>query len=100
MNKSITNELIELISSVQTPGSYFGSVSFLDSIEDTDCFKRLIKFCEEGVTVDNKFEYLTLPTSYYKSLRSYELIEHEDYVSLSKEFSPMNMIENLSLIHI
>ena len=43
-------------------------------------------------------EYLTLPTEYYGSLASYELIEHEDYLSLSKEYSPNNIFENGDLI--
>ncbi|MCG8332789.1 MAG: class I SAM-dependent methyltransferase [Chitinophagales bacterium] len=98
LSKESTNELIELIGRIQAPGSYFGSVSFLDSIEKTDCFKRLISFFEEEVILNSKFEYLTLPTSYYQSLPSYELIEHEDYVSLSKEFSPTDIVEDGDLI--
>ncbi len=98
LSKSITNELIELISGIQTPGSYFGSVSFLDGIEETECFKRLITFFKEEVILSSKFEYLTLSTSYYKSLTQYELVEHEDYVSLSKKFSPSRIIENGDLI--
>ena len=98
LSKSSTNDLIEMISRIQTPGSYFGSVSFLESIGETECFKRLIKFFKEEVILNSKFEYLTLPTSYYKSLLSYELVEHEDYVSLSKKFSPKDIIENGDLI--
>ncbi len=98
LSKTITNELIELIGNVQISGSYLGAVSYLDSIEDTDCFKRLIKFFSEEIMVDGKFEYLTLPTSYYESLNFYELIQQEDYVSLSKKYSPKNKIENGDLV--
>ena len=98
LSKTITNELIELIGNVQTSDSYLGAVSYLDSIEDTDCFKRLIHFFSEEIMVDGKFEYLTLPTSYYESLTSYALIEQEDYVSLSKQYSPNNKIQNGDLV--
>ncbi|WP_299767642.1 class I SAM-dependent methyltransferase [uncultured Dokdonia sp.] len=98
LSKAITNELFELISEIQTPGSYLGSVSFLESIVDTACFKRLVHFFDEEVNLNSKFEYLTLPTNYYKSIPSYELIEREDYVSLSKKYSPKDKIENGDLI--
>lgn len=98
LSKAITNELFELITDIQTSGSYLGSVSFLESIEDTQCFKRLINFFEDEVILNNKFEYLTLPTSYYKSLPLYELMEHEDYVSLSEKYSTKDKIENGDLI--
>ena len=98
LSKEITNELFELISEVQTPGSYLGSVSFLDRIEDTQCFKRLVDFFEKEVILNSKFEYLTLPTNYYQSLPSYKLVEHEDYVALSKKYSPNAIIENGDLI--
>lgn len=94
LNKTITEELFELISKVQTRGSYFGSVSFLDRIEETECFRRLINFAEEELILEGKFEYQTLPTSFYTSLPSYELVAHEDYVSLSKQYSPENAIED------
>ena len=98
LNKTSTNELIELITNIQTQGSYFGSVSFLDKIVDTNCFKRLINYFEEEVSLNSKFEYLTLPTTYYEDMPNYELLEHEDYVSLSKRYSPKQIIENGDLI--
>jgi O-methyltransferase involved in polyketide biosynthesis len=94
LNQKITEELFKLIAQVQTPGSYFGSVSFLDRIEETTCFKRLINFAERELILEGKFEYQTLPTSFYTSLPMYDLVEHEEYVSLSKKFSPANTIEN------
>lgn len=98
LSQSTTDELIKMIARIQSKGSFFGSVSFLDSIVTTDCFKRLIRFFEEEVVLNNKFEYLTLPTAYYKSLPDYNLIEHEDYVSLSKQYSPAQSIKNGDLI--
>lgn len=98
LNKTTTNALMELISRVQTTGSYLGAVSYLESIEETACFKRLINFFNEEIMVNGKFEYLNLPTSYYESLPPYELIENEDYVSLSEKFSPLNKIENGNLV--
>lgn len=98
LSKKVTNEVFDLISQIQVTGSYVGSVSFLDSIKDTACFKRLIKFFQEDLASGLSLEYLTLATEYYGSLASYELIEHEDYVSLSKEYSPNNIFENGDLI--
>lgn len=94
LSKTTTNELMGLINRIQAKGSYFGSVSFLDKINESDCFQRLIAFFEDEVTLNNKFEYLTLPTTYYESLPNYELTEHEDYVSLSKQYAPERKIED------
>lgn len=98
LSRKSTNELVELISKIQSKESYFGSVSFLDTITETKCFKRLVKFYKEEVILNNKFEYLTLPTKYYETIPAYKLIKHEDYVSLSKKYSPENIIENGDLI--
>ncbi len=94
LSETSTNELIDLISRIQTKGSYFGSVSFLNRINDSDCFKRLIAFFKDELIPNSKFEYLTLPTSYYENLSNYELVEHEDYLSLSKEYTPEKTIKN------
>jgi O-methyltransferase involved in polyketide biosynthesis len=94
LSKASTDELVELIGRIQAKGSYFGSVSFLNDIEDTDCFKKLIKFSEKEVVFNSKFEYLTLPTAYYETLSEYRLIEHEDYVSLSRKYCPEKTIYN------
>jgi len=98
LSRKSTDELIELIGRIQNPKSYFGSVSYLDKITDTDCFKRLVKFCEEELIQNSKFQYLTLPKNYYEIIPEYQLITHEDYVSLSKKYSPENKIENGDLI--
>ena len=98
LSKESTNELVDLIGRIQNKDSYFGCVSFLDKIRDTDCFQRLVKFCEDELVANNEFECLTLPTSYYQKIADYQLIEHEDYVSLSKKYSPENKIENGDLI--
>lgn len=98
LNKTNTNQLIETIGHIQTKGSYFGIVSFLDRIVPTDCFQRLIRFFEKEIALDKKIDYLTLPTSYYEKLPNYELIGHEDYISLSKKYSPENAIVNGDLI--
>lgn len=98
LNKTITNELIELIGNVQTPGSYLGTVSYLETIEKTKSFKKLVNFFKEEIVTNGEFEYLTLPTKYYKTISSYDLISHEDYVTLSKKYSPENSVENPDLI--
>jgi O-methyltransferase involved in polyketide biosynthesis len=94
LNQKITEELFDLIAQIQTPRSYFGSVSFLDRIEETPCFQRLIAFAEQELILEGKFEYHTLPTSFYTSLPAYDLVAHEDYVSLSKQYSPANAIKD------
>ena len=94
LSKTSTEELINLFSRIQAQGSYFGSVSFVDGVENTACFKRLVNFFEKEVRLNSKFEYLTLPTSFYETLPNYELVEHEDYVSLSEKYSPEQRIEN------
>lgn len=98
LTETSTNDLIELFSRIQSSGSFFGSVSFIDSIVETESFKRLVKFYESEVTLNSKFEYLTLPTSYYETLNNYELVAHEDYVSLSTKYTETDKIINGDLI--
>lgn len=98
LTETSTKELIELFSRIQSSESFFGSVSFIDSIVETESFKRLVKFYESEVTLNSKFEYLTLPTSYYETLRNYELVAHEDYVSLSTKYTETDKIINGDLI--
>lgn len=98
LTEKSTKELIELFSRIQSSGSFFGSVSFNDGIVGTESFKRLIKFYESEVSLNSSFEYLTLPTSFYQTLKDYELIQHEDYVSLSTEYTENEKIENGDLI--
>lgn len=94
LSKKATDQLIEWIGRIQSGGSYLGVVSFLTAIRATDCFRRLMEFVKEEMNVNSDFEYLTLPNSYYESILEYDLITHEDYVSLSKKYSPENRIEN------
>lgn len=98
LSEKVTNELMDLISTVQIRGSYLGSVSYLKEIEETKCFQSLIDFFSKELSTNTKFEYLTLPTSYYKSLSSYDLIKQEDYISLSNKFCPIEAVENENLI--
>ena len=94
LNATDTTLLINLFNDIQSKGGYLGSVSFIDSIENTNCFKRLIQFYKKEVIVNSGFEYQTIPSEYYSSLKDYQLIEHEDYVSLSEKFDPKNKIQN------
>jgi len=93
-----TIEVLELGSQIQKQGDLFGCVSFQNQITGTDCFKRLIRFYEEEVNLNEKFKYLTLPSKFYKSLHSYKLKDHQDYTTLSKKYAPQREITNPNLI--
>ena len=94
ISQSDIDRLMQTFLKLQLNEGFVGSVSFIPDIENTQPFRQLIDFFEQKVVLNQKFNYQTLPTSYYENLDGYELIEHEDYVSTSKKYAPEQAIED------
>lgn len=83
LNLKETNNLFKLFSKIQTQGDYIGSASFEDNITDAKAFKNLLKFMKNKTNITN---YLTVNDDYYNAIPNYELIDVQDYYSLSNTY--------------
>ena len=87
LDKAETDGLFSFFNLIQTDGDYVGSASFQDDLKSSTAFKRLLRFLNKKVSKTSESDYLTLQDSYYKSLPNYNLIDHQDYFSLSKTYN-------------
>ncbi|WP_353778239.1 class I SAM-dependent methyltransferase [Winogradskyella sp. 3972H.M.0a.05] len=88
LNMEQTKRLFRFFNAIQTKGDYIGSVSFQDSIRTTEVFERLVNFFQDKTEENREFICQTLPDSFYETISDYNLIEHQDYYSLSKAYAP------------
>lgn len=87
LDKAETDGLFSFFNLLQKDGDYVGSASFQDDLKSSTAFKKLLRFLNMKVSKTSESDYLTLQDSYYKSLDSYKLIDHQDYFSLSKVYN-------------
>ncbi|MGB5819251.1 MAG: class I SAM-dependent methyltransferase [Saonia sp.] len=87
-----TERLFELFNTLQGQGEFIGSVSFTKSLEETEAFRRLISFVEGNLEKNQKFHYQTVPHEFYKELHDYELIDHQDTLSLAGTYAPQHLL--------
>ena len=87
LDKAETDGLFSFFNLLQKDGDYVGSASFQDDLKSSTAFKKLLRFLNMKVSKTSESDYLTLQDSYYKSLPEYNLIDHQDYFSLSKAYN-------------
>lgn len=85
LTQELIKGLFDFFDSVQTSGSYIGSVSFQDIIAEKPGYKKLISFMKLVVPGSDESNYQTLPDSFYTSRKNYRLIDHQDYFTMSKK---------------
>ncbi len=83
LNLEETNRIFNFFSKLQKPNDYIGSVSYRNTIKKTTAFKKLIAFFNEKVTKTSADDYLTLEDNYYDTMQNYNIIDHQDYFSVS-----------------
>ncbi len=89
LSRKDTDRLFHFFSHLQQTGGYVGSVSFQDTIETTPAFNRLLDFFNRRL---QGFSYQTIPDTYYKNLKSYRLIDHQDAHSLQSTYATSQKI--------
>lgn len=92
LSREKTTALFDFFRDIQKPGDYLGSVSYLDQTLDTAAFERLRYFLAEELSDNDDVNYQTLPKAFYQSQAGYQLLDHQDYFSLSKTYD--NAVEN------
>ena len=93
LNKTETDLIFKLFDQLQNTNDYVGSVSYTEEVLKTSAHSRLMKYTNRGLKDASKEGCQIVPNSFYKNLKSYKLVEMEDYYSCSKVF---NHIPNLN----
>ncbi len=87
LDRPSTNRLFNFFDAIQTSGDFIGSGSFRGELKSTMAYKRLLNFFDKQIINTGKNEYQTIEDDFYKSIKNYELIDHQDYFSLSKTYN-------------
>lgn len=86
LNGKETDNLFDFFNIIQNNGDYIGSASFQETIKETLAFKKLLDFLNQNVSKTNENDYQVIQDDYYQSIKNYNLINHQDYFSLSKKY--------------
>jgi O-methyltransferase involved in polyketide biosynthesis len=86
LNKEETNKLFDFFNLIQNQGDFIGSASFQESLKETLAFKKLLIFFNVNVSKTSGSDYQTIQDEYYRKRKEYQLIDHQDYFSLSKKY--------------
>ena len=86
LDRKETEKLFQFFNTIQRPGDYIGSVSFQDSMKETKAFQNLLQFLDQIVSKTGMRDYQTVEDEYYRSQPSYQLLEQQDYFSLSTKY--------------
>lgn len=86
LSKDEIDKLFDFFSLLQKEGDFIGSASFQETIKETPVYKTLLNFIDGRVSKKDDSEYQTLEDEYYRERKDYNLIDHQDYFSLSKKY--------------
>lgn len=86
LNPKETNTLFYLFNLLQNQGDVIGSASFQKSIKRTKAFEKLLMFFDKNVSQSDKSKYQTIEDKFYRDRAEYQVINRQDYFSLSKTY--------------
>ncbi|HUH28742.1 class I SAM-dependent methyltransferase [Gelidibacter sp.] len=86
LDREETDHLFDFFNAIQQPGDFIGSVSFQDTLKDTVAYKKLLNFLNQIVSKTKASDYQTIADGFYQSRPAYQLLDHQDYFSLSKTY--------------
>lgn len=81
-----------LFGKLQEPDKDLGSLSFLPQLEKQLVFKKLIDYFEGNLEKNERFPYQTVADEFYLNLKGYELIDHQDTLSLLAYYEPKRIL--------
>jgi len=99
LSKDDTERLFELFSQIQEPGEYIGSVSYLPQLEEQFVFKKLIDYVEGNLEKNKRFQYQTVADEFYKNIKGYDLIDHQDTFSLAAFYEPKRALPKEEILN-
>ncbi|WP_417371567.1 class I SAM-dependent methyltransferase [Gelidibacter japonicus] len=86
LDRKETDMLFDFFNMIQKPGDFIGSVSFQDTLKESLAFRKLMTFLNQIVSKTKESDYQTIADDYYRSQPTYQLIDHQDYFSLSAKY--------------
>jgi O-methyltransferase involved in polyketide biosynthesis len=86
LDRKETDMLFDFFNMIQKPGDFIGSVSFQDTLKESLAFRKLMAFLNQIVSKTKESDYQTIADDYYRSQPTYQLIDHQDYFSLSAKY--------------
>ncbi|MEY8861541.1 class I SAM-dependent methyltransferase [Tenacibaculum singaporense] len=87
LSRNDTDKLFDFFSILQKEGDYIGSASFQKGLKKSEGFKKLLDFCNKEMVKTEASDWQTIEDGFYKENKSYDLINHQDYFSLSKKYN-------------
>ncbi|MGW9684622.1 class I SAM-dependent methyltransferase [Flagellimonas sp. 2504JD1-5] len=86
LTKTETDKLFNFFDKIQNSEDYIGSASFQDAIAETMAYKNLLHFFGQKLSNTGEGDFQTIQDEYYLSFKNYNLMDHQDYFSLSKKY--------------
>lgn len=99
LDREETDQLFDFFNAIQNPGDFIGSVSFQDILKDSVAFKKLLNFLNQIVSKTKASDYQTIDDGYYQSQPAYQLIDHQDYFSLSKTYGNLIRLDKEEILN-
>jgi O-methyltransferase involved in polyketide biosynthesis len=87
LSRKDTDKLFDFFSVLQGKGDYIGSASFQKGLKKSEGFKKLLDFCNKEMVKTQASDWQTIEDDFYRESKSYELINHQDYFSLSQKYN-------------
>ncbi|WP_417799858.1 class I SAM-dependent methyltransferase [Tenacibaculum sp.] len=87
LSRKDTDKLFDFFSVLQGKGDYIGSASFQKELKKSEGFKKLLDFCNKEMVKTEASDWQTIEAAFYSESKSYELINHQDYFSLSQKYN-------------
>lgn len=85
LKRTASERLFEFFSSIQGVKGYIGSASFRPELTSTTAWSRLMRFVDRTTAATDDTFSLTLEDEFYRDRKGYELLEVQDFFSLSSE---------------
>src|SRR5690606_14448475 len=99
LDREETDHLFDFFNDIQQTGDFIGSVSFQDTLKDSVAFKKLLNFLNKIVSKTKASDYQTIDDGYYQSQPAYQLIDHQDYFSLSKTYGNLIRLDKEEILN-
>ncbi|CAM1339570.1 class I SAM-dependent methyltransferase [Tenacibaculum aestuarii] len=93
LSRKDTEKLFEFFFRLQEKGDYIGSASFQNELKSSKAFEKLFDFCNREMVKTEASDWQTIEDEFYKENTSYDLINHQDYFSLSKKHNNLIKLE-------
>ncbi len=100
LSPEVTERVFLAMKEIQKSGDLLGCVSFLPEAADTPVLKKLNAFFDKNNFTDDSFSHQLLPNEFYLKRIGYNLLDHQDYCSLSRQYKPeMSISDKFSILN-